>query len=52
MDNYFFVYRWATEDIPFVLYTERELRKIHRTFGNPPIKATDGFLGRYVGGMI
>lgn len=30
----------------FGYYTERELRKIHRTFGHPSVGATTGILTR------
>lgn len=35
MENYFLVHRWQKESIPFILYTEGELRTLHRTFGHP-----------------
>lgn len=40
LENYFFVYRWKVDVIPYVLYTERDLSRIHRLFGHPSIRAT------------
>lgn len=33
MVNFFLVYRWHPDDLPFALYTESKLRTIHTTFG-------------------
>lgn len=46
LENYFLVYRWSADDTPYALYTEPELRRIHRTFGHPSVKATYNLLKR------
>lgn len=46
MKNYFLVHNWEPSDMPFVYYTEGELRTIHRTFGHPAVKATEDLLRR------
>lgn len=38
--------------MPFALYTEDELRAIHRNFGHPSIRATEGLLKRAEGGVL
>lgn len=40
MRNFFLIHTWAPTDMPFVMYTKRELRTVHRTFGHPSIGAT------------
>lgn len=40
LDNYFFIHTWTADDLPFVLYTEAELGRIHRVFGHPSVAAT------------
>lgn len=45
-ENFFLVHRWTSKDIPYVLYTEPDLRTIHRGFGNPSVKATENLLRR------
>lgn len=39
LDNYFFIYKWDARSIPYVLYTEHELRSIHRAFGHPSVSS-------------
>ena len=39
MENYFLIHRWEPNEMSFVLYTEQELRKLHRTFGHPSVSA-------------
>lgn len=39
-ENYFYIHRWSARDVPFVLYTDDELRRIHRTFGHPSVSST------------
>lgn len=46
MDNYFLIHRWSPKDITTALYTEDELRTIHRTFGHPSITTTEKLLKR------
>lgn len=44
LENYFLVHRWKTEDLSYSLYTETELRKLHRVFGHPSVSALSGLL--------
>lgn len=46
IENYFLVYRWTARNTSFALYTEQELRKIHRSFGHPSVRATEQLLKR------
>ena len=46
LENYFFVYRWTADEIPYSLYTEIELRKIHKGFGHPSVKTTYNLLSK------
>lgn len=46
LNNYFFIYKWSAGSIPYVIYTEDELRKIHRTFGHPSVTSTHNLLRR------
>lgn len=39
-ENYFLVHEWEPSDMPYTLYTETELRTIHRNFGHPCVRAT------------
>ncbi len=39
MENYFLIHRWGKGDIAYSLYTESELRKLHRVFGHPTVSA-------------
>lgn len=34
LENYFFIFEWDASSIPYMLYTDRELRSIHRAFGH------------------
>lgn len=43
IENYFLVYRWPTENTPYYIYTEKNLRRIHRTFGHLTVRATQMF---------
>lgn len=52
MDNFFLKQKWGPDDIPHALYTENELRTIHRSSGHPSIKATEGLIGRSRGGNL
>lgn len=46
LDNNFFIYKWKADSIPYALYTDDELRRIHRGFGHPSIRSTHIFLKR------
>lgn len=46
LDNCFFIHLWSVDDVPFVLYTEGELRRIHRSFGHPSVASTHRLLKR------
>ena len=46
LDNFFFIHNWSSKDTPYDLYTEDDLRKIHRGFGHPSVKATYHLLRR------
>lgn len=45
-ENYFLTHRWVKSDMPFVLYTETQLRRIHRSFGHPSVRAMGNLLKR------
>lgn len=47
--DYFLLQSWYPTYMSFSLYTETELRNIHRIFGYPTIHATDGFPSRATG---
>lgn len=38
-ESLFFVYRWNYCTNTYLLYTEQELRYIHKRFGNPSVRA-------------
>lgn len=40
MKNFFSVHRWNGADTLFGLFTESDLRRIHKTFGHPSVPAT------------
>lgn len=40
MENYFLIHTWSLDDLRYVLYTETQLNKIHKTFGHPIIRAS------------
>ena len=44
--NDFLIYEWSPEDMHVVLYTEQELRQLHRNFGHPTISALKKMLKR------
>lgn len=46
LGNYFFQHKWSAPDTPYLFYTEQELRKIHRGFGQPSVKSTDHLFRR------
>ena len=46
LENYFYTYNWSSDSIPYVLYTEKELRTIHRSFGHPSVSSTYKLLKR------
>ena len=46
LKNYFFIYEWDAKELPYILYTEGELRRIHRGFGHPSVLSTYNLLKR------
>lgn len=46
LENNLFVYRWTSDSIPYSLYSEHELRNIHRRFKYPSLNATHNLLKR------
>lgn len=46
MENYFLIHRWRPGDMAFSLYTETELRKLHRVFGHPTVSSFTNLLRR------
>lgn len=40
LENYFLVYKWGVRDVTYALYTEAELRRIHKVFGHFSADAT------------
>lgn len=45
-ENYFLIHRWRSDDISYSMYTEKELRKLHRVFGHPSVRALTNLLRR------
>lgn len=52
MENYYLINRWTSEDMPLILYTEMELRAIHRNFEHPSIRATENLLKRAASRLV
>lgn len=52
MDNFFLIHRWYPEDMPYVLYTEEELRTLHQIFGHPSVRALQMFSERAIGSKM
>lgn len=46
LENYFLIHRWGREDIHYVLFSEAELRTLHRSFGHPSSSALYNLLKR------
>jgi len=46
MENYFLIHRWSRGDVAYSLYTETELRKLHRFFGHPTVSSLLNILRR------
>lgn len=46
MRNNFLIHRWTPEDMPYVLFTEAEIGRIHRTFGHTSVRSTRELLRR------
>lgn len=44
--NYFLIHTWKRGDLPYSLYTESEIRKLHRVFGHPSVRAFTNILKR------
>lgn len=51
-DNFFLIHNWTPNDVPYSLYTEGELRKIHKVFGHPSVTAASGLIKRALGGNL
>lgn len=45
-ENYFLIHRWKPSDMPYILYTEAEIRKLPRVFGHPSSEALYNLLKR------
>lgn len=52
MENYFLKHRWKLDDTDFLLYTENELRTLHRTFDHLSLKALELLLHRAYGPLL
>lgn len=52
MINYSIIHIWLPHEWPYALYTELELRKIHRNFGYPSVRATEGLPRRAAGANV
>lgn len=46
MENYLLIYRYTSDNMSYSMYTESELRRIHRLFGHPYVQATEKLLRR------
>lgn len=46
MEKYFLIHRWSLTDIPYGLYTERELEVLHTSFGNPSVRVLSMLMER------
>lgn len=46
LENYFFIHKWKPSDISHSMYTEPELRQLHRSFGHPSVTALTNLLRR------
>jgi hypothetical protein len=46
LEKGFLVHRWDREDATHVLYTEEDLRKLHRAFGHPAVSTLANLLRR------
>lgn len=46
MGNFFLIHRWTKAYIPFALYTDHELRRIHSALIHPSIAAISNLLKR------
>ena len=44
--NDFLMHKWTTEDMEYALYTEKELKRLHRVFGHPSVVALQNLLKR------
>lgn len=52
LDNYFFIHKWGMKCLPYVLYTNDELQKIHKGFGHPSVKSMYNLLKRASGSNL
>ncbi len=46
LKNYFLIHKWKRGDIGYSLYTEAELKKLHKSFGHPSVSALVNVLKR------
>ncbi len=46
LESYFLVHKWNYGDVAYTLYTETELKKLHRSFGHPSVSALVNVLRR------
>ena len=46
LENDFQKHIWSPSDMPYILYTESELRRLHRNFGHPTVSALKKVLKR------
>jgi len=45
-ENDFLKHKWSSRDLDFTMYTEKELRRLHRGFGHPSVSALYKLLKR------
>lgn len=43
MESFFLIHVWSPSDLPYVLYTEKELVNLHKTSGHPSIRALEDY---------
>ena len=46
LENYFLIHRWKPEEIYYSMFTEQELKRLHRSFGHPTVNALVNILRR------
>lgn len=52
MENYFLVRRWKPTDLHCILYTEQELRTLHRSFDHPSVEVLEKLLDGATGSRL
>lgn len=50
--NIFLIHRWYLSDVPYIFYTEADIRRIHRGFEHPSVKSTESMLRSAVCGKL